>query len=149
MQLAAQSDYPVTGKDVPWKPFSFYEGFEYKMLAVDVERRTVEMILKFEPDCVCFYHRHLGPVASIVLAGEHHFFEVQPDGSRTKQIRTQGEFTMSQNPHAHIEGGGPEGGTIFFSLRCDQDDIYDIMDNDFNVIHEVTVQDFKAALDEW
>ena len=146
---AAAIDYPKTGEDIPWKPFSKYTGFVYKLLDVDVARRTVEMILKFEPDSVCFYHRHLGPVASLVLEGEHHIDEVQPDGSRVKKVRKAGEFAMSDGSHAHIEGGGPDGGVIFFSFRCDQDHIYDILDNDLNVVHEVTVQDFKNALDAW
>ena len=149
MELAETLDYPMTGRDVPWKPFGGYKGFVYKVLAADVERRTVEMLLKFEPNSDCFYHRHLGPVASLVLEGEHHFKEVMADGTRSEQVRRQGEFTMSTNPNAHIEGGGPEGGVIYFSLRADQDHIYDIMDNDLNVIREVTVQDFQAALNEW
>lgn len=148
-QAKTQTDYPKTGEDISWKPFSKYTGFVYKVLDVDVERRTVEMILKFEPNEVCFYHRHLGPVASIVLEGEHHFYEVDDEGNRTLQIRRAGEFTMSHKRHAHIEGGGPQGGVILFSLRADQDHIYDIMDDDLNVIHEVTVQDFKNAYDEW
>ena len=51
MQSAnALADVAVTGQDIPYKPFSFYEGFVYKLLHVDVEHRTVEMILKFEPE---------------------------------------------------------------------------------------------------
>ena len=149
MTIMAIADYPVTGRDIPWKPFSFYEGFVYKLLDVDVERRTVEMMLKFEPSSVCFYHRHLGPVASVVLEGEHHIEEIQDDGSRLTKVRRAGEFTMSHGSHAHIEGGGETGGVIFFSFRADQDHIYDIMDPELNILREVSVQDFKAAIDAW
>ena len=149
MSTLAAMDFPVTDRDVPWKPFGDYEGFVYKVLDVDVERRTVEMLLKFEPGCVCFYHRHLGPVASLVVQGEHLIDEVDDDGTRVQKIRRAGEFTMSDGRHAHIEGGGSAGGVIFFSLRADQDHIYDIMDENLNVVREVTVQDFKAALDAW
>ena len=149
MSASTLADVAVTGRDIPYKPFSFYEGFVYKLLDVDMAHRTVEMILKFEPDSVCFYHRHLGPVASLVLEGEHHIKEVHADGKEATSIRRAGEFTMSDHRHAHIEGGGPAGGVIFFSFRCEQDHIYDILDEDLNVVHQVTVQDFKAALDAW
>jgi hypothetical protein len=141
--------YPVTGRDIPFKPFGRYTGFDYKIVDVDVERRTVEMILRFEPNAQCFYHRHLGPVASVVLEGEHHVRHVDEAGVATDQVRTCGEFTMSHDESAHIEGGGPEGGTILFSLRGDQDHLYDILDDQLQLVHEVTVQDFRAALDDW
>ena len=149
MAQANVIDVPVTGQDVPWKPFAHYEGFVYKILDVDVERRTVDMVLQFEPNCVSFYHRHCGPVKPLVLEGEHHLVEVQADGSRLTKIPRQGEFTVSTGSHAHIEGGGPDGGTIFFSFHAEQDHIYDILDDELNVLHEVTVQDFKNSLDNW
>lgn len=149
MNASALADIAVTGRDIPYKPFSFYPGFVYKILDVDLAHRTVEMILKFEPDSVCFYHRHLGPVASLVLDGEHHIKEVRADGTVVSSVRRVGEFTMADHRHAHIEGGGPAGGVIFFSFRCEQDHIYDILDDDLKVAYQVTVQDFKAALDAW
>ncbi|MEM7405053.1 MAG: hypothetical protein AAF458_07150 [Pseudomonadota bacterium] len=150
--MSAQANaerFPVTDRDIAWKPFGDYEGFDYRILDVDVKRRTVEMMLRFEPDGECFYHRHHGPVASVVLEGEHHMTEVHDDGTVVKKVRTAGEYTMSHGGHAHIEGGGSVGGVIFFSLRSDQDHIYDIMDPDLNVVRAVTVQDFKAAMDGW
>lgn len=149
MTLPDPDAYPVTGESLPFKPFSHYSGFDYKLLSVDVERRTVEMILRFEPGAECFYHRHHGPVASLVLDGEHHVREVLTDGTRTDRVRTQGEFTMSDHDHAHIEGGGPGGGVIFFSLRADRDHMYDILDPQLGLLREVSVQDFRAALDAW
>jgi hypothetical protein len=149
MSAALPFDVPVTGQEIAWKPFANYQGFVYKILNVDVARRNVDMVLRFEPDSVCFYHRHWGPVASLVLEGEHHLQEVHADGSKVTKVRRQGEYTVSTGNHAHIEGGGPHGGTIFFSFRSDQDHIYDILDDKLAVVHEVTVQDFRDSLDNW
>ena len=37
------SSVEVTGRDIPWKPFGTCEGFVYKILGVDVDRRLLVM----------------------------------------------------------------------------------------------------------
>ena len=54
MAQANVIDVPVTDQDVPWRPFAHYEGFVYKILDVDVERRTVDMVLQFDPIACAF-----------------------------------------------------------------------------------------------
>ena len=73
--LDGRSSYSVVDGDRPWKPFGRYEGFDYKILDVDVARRTVDMLFRLEPDGVCFYHRHRSAVLALVLEGEHHIEE--------------------------------------------------------------------------
>ena len=38
---------------------------------------------------------------------------------------------------------------IFFSFRFEQDHIYDILDDDLNIVHQVMVHHFKDALNAW
>ena len=132
-----------------WKPFGSYEGFAYKILAVDVERRIVDMLFRFEPNRNCFYHRHTATVASFVLEGEHHLYEPDGRGGETHTVRGAGTFTVSEPGDLHLEGGGPQGGVVYFNLRGDSEHIYDILDDDLDLVREVSIHDFKKALDEW
>ena len=139
----------VTGRDIPWKRFGSCEGFVYKILDVDVERRTVDMVFHFEPSGMCFYHRHRSVVASLVLEGEHHIHEIDAGGARRHKVRKAGEMAFSTDGHAHTEGGGPDGAIVYFSFRGDHDHIYDILDDNFELVREVSIQDFRTAFERW
>ena len=144
-----QFDYEITNRDIPWKPFGSYEGFVYRILDVNPESRTVDMLFHFEPNRDCFYHRHLCGVASLVLEGQHRIREPDGQGSERLKLRSAGEFSFSAGGDTHIEGGGPEGAVVYFSFRGSQDHIYDILDENLNLVREVSVQDFKRAFDRW
>ena len=144
-----RTNYSVIGADRAWKPFARYDEFDYKILDVDVERRTVDMLFRFNPDGVCFYHRHRSAVLSFVVEGEHHIQEVDDSGSRTLKVRRAGEFAFSIDGHPHIEGGGPEGGVVYFSFRGTDDHIYDILDEDLKLVREVSIEDFRDAFENW
>ena len=144
-----RSNYRLIDGDRAWKPFEDYQGFDYKILNVDVERCTVDMLFRFQPNAVCFYHRHHSVVASFVLEGEHHIEEVDTGGQREKKVRRAGELAYSVDGLPHIEGGGPDGGVIYFSFRGSNDHIYDILDDELNLVREVSIHDFQKAFDAW
>ena len=139
----------VIGRDIPWKRFGSCEGFVYKILDVDVERRTVDMVFHFEPSGMCFYHRHRSAVASLVLEGEHHIHEIDADGARRRKVRKAGEIAFSNDGHADTEGGGPDGAIVYFSFRGDRDHIYDILDENLDLVRAVSIQDFRTAFERW
>ncbi|MFT5171977.1 MAG: hypothetical protein ACI8W7_000141 [Gammaproteobacteria bacterium] len=144
-----RSNYRVLEGDRDWKPFNHLDGFDYKILDVDVTRRTVDMLFRFEPDGVCFYHRHRSAVLAFVLEGEHHIEEIDDQGARVKKVRRAGELAYSIDGHPHIEGGGAQGGVIYFSFRGTDDHIYDILDEDLNLVREVSIHDFRKAYEQW
>ena len=135
-------------RDSRWHPFGDYTGFEYQILDVDRERCTVDMLFHFEPDGMCFYHRHHSVVMTHTLAGEHHIHEVDDDGGKHHKVRPAGTFAYSSDGHAHIEGGGPEGAVVLFSFRGTSDHIYDILNDDLSLRREVTIDDFFRAYEE-
>ena len=142
--------HPATGSDIGWKTFADLPGFTYKILHVDVDRREIDMLFRFEPNGMCFHHRHLTPVTSIVLEGEHVVKEYDSDGNERISVRPTGRYTVSESGgDAHIEGGGENGAVVLFNFRGADDHIYDIMDEKLNVVREVSIHDFKRAFDEW
>jgi hypothetical protein len=145
-ELAAK--YRLDGRDVEWHAFGEYTGFEYTLLDVNVEKRTVEMVFRFEPNQNCFNHRHVSPSVSLVLEGEHHIFEQDGRGGTVRQVRPAGTFAIGLGGDIHIEGGGDSGATVYFSMRGDSDHIYDILDEDLKTVREVSIQDFARALEK-
>ena len=141
--------HPETGEAIEWKTFGGLPGFVYKVLNVDVPRCEIDMLFYFEPNGECFHHRHVTKVTSIVLEGEHVVREYDEAGKERISRRPAGQFTVSEGGDPHIEGGGPEGAVVLFNFSGDSEHIYDIMDEDLNVVREVTIHDFKKALDEW
>ena len=144
-QLA--DNYRLTDKDINWHSFGKFTGFVYTILDVNVEKRTIDMMFKFEPKQNCFYHRHVSPAISLVLEGEHHIYDRDDNGKELLKIRPAGTFAISEGGDVHIEGGGENGCPVFFSMRADNDHIYDILDDDLNIVHKVSIHDFAETFE--
>lgn len=125
---------------VKWKDF-LTEGCYYRLLHVDVAAKTAEMLVKFEPNCQCLYHRHRAVVSTLVLEGEQHLYDQTPHGEVLK-IKPAGSFSVGGMDEVHIEGGGAEGTVLFFSMRTDSDVIYEILDKNLRLKRSITVADF-------
>ena len=147
--LDLERPHPRTGAAIGWKRFGDLPGFTYKILNVDADRNEIDMVFWFEPNGVCFHHRHKTRVTSIVLEGEHVVREYDSAGNERVSVRPTGQYTMSDGGDAHIEGGGENGAMVLFNFRGDGPHIYDIMDEQLNVVREVHIADFQRAFDEW
>jgi hypothetical protein len=137
--------YRFGGKDVLWEAFMTYEGFDVALLNIDEAHRTIDFLFRFQPDRRCMFHRHIAPTRSLVIEGEHHIFECQPDGAREHRVNPAGTWSQNDAPEIHIEGGGPDGAVVFMSVRAEGDHIYDLLDEDLNTVRTVTFDDFKKA----
>ena len=139
----------VTGRDIPWKRFGSCEGFVYKILDVDVERRTVDMVFHFEPSGMCFYHRHSfrgrEPGARRRALHPRDRTPAGPDGTRSaRPARWRSAPTGTRTPRRR-----PDGRIVYFSFRGDHDHIYDILDDNLELVREVSIQDFRTAFERW
>jgi hypothetical protein len=130
-------------RNIRWYKLGDFEHFVYAMLEVDPERKIIDAVLKFEPNEKIFLHRHLALTNTMVLQGEHRIYE--PDGT-LKEIRPVGSYTSSlASRDAHREGGGPEGAVVFYSIRFDEETIFEILDDSQNVVGTLGLQDFTAV----
>lgn len=139
--------YQFDTSDIEWKKF-ITDGTWYKLLHVDVPARTADMIVKFEPGARCMYHRHAATTMSLVLEGELHVTEMSPEGEQTR-VKRAGDFSAGSKGEIHIEGGGNEGVVVYFSMRGDTDQIYDLLNADLSLRKAITVQDFAQDMEYW
>jgi quercetin dioxygenase-like cupin family protein len=115
------------------------------MLDVDAQKKLVDLILKFEPNQQIFLHRHLALTNTLVVQGEHRLYE--PNGA-LKEVRPVGSYTSSPPGDPHREGGGDEGGVVFYSIRGEDDTLFEVLNDDLNVVATLGMQDFIAAFAE-
>jgi len=77
---------------------------------------------------------------TFVMQGEHRLYE--PDG-KLKEIRAVGSYMSSPAGDAHREGGGSDQDVIvFFNIRRKDGVLYELLDDDLNVIGTLSTQDF-------
>ncbi|MBI2801769.1 MAG: hypothetical protein HYX63_16095 [Gammaproteobacteria bacterium] len=125
---------------VEWHKF-FTPGTWYRILSVDVAARQADMLVKFERDSQCMYHRHAACTSTLVLEGELRVRE-QLDGKEIIKIKSAGSYSVGGEGEIHIEGSGSEQAIIFFGMRSDTDVIYEFLNEDLSLRRAVTVADF-------
>ena len=150
MSAASEAvSYQFDDSNITWLPFGNYKGLAYTILDVDVERRTADVMFRFDPDTSCFYHRHVAASSAIVVAGEHRVFEVdEATGEETLSVKPVGTFTRKEGGDVHIEGGGPEGCTVFMHMEAETDRMYDVLEDDLSLKMSVDVHQFKKVWDQ-
>ena len=143
---SAMTHYNFDDRKMRWFNFGDFKHFVFAMYDVDRERRLVDFILKFEPNEQIFLHRHLALTNTLVVQGEHRLYE--PNGL-LKEIRPTGSYTSTPPGEPHREGGGNEGAVVFYSVRAgDGDVLFEVLDDDLNVVGALSMADFSEALEE-
>lgn len=125
---------------VEWGDF-FTHGTYYRILNVDLKAGAADMLVKFEPNSQCMYHRHAATTSTLVLEGELRVRE-QVDGAEVVKVKAAGSYSYGGEGEVHIEGSGEEQAIIFFGMRTDTDVIYELLNEDLTLRRAVTVADF-------
>jgi hypothetical protein len=133
---------------IEWRPF-ITPGCFYKLLHVDVPNRQTDMLVKFEANSECMYHRHAATTTTLVLEGELRVREQAPDGEVVK-VKPAGSYSTGGEGEVHIEGSGDAPAIIFFSMRTETDVIYELLNPDLSLRKAITVEDFdRDWRDKW
>ncbi len=136
------TSYNFDDRNIQWHKFGDFEHFVYSILNIDETNQIFDVLFKFDANKQIFIHRHKVFNTTFVVQGEHRLFE--PNGE-IKEIRAVGSFTSSPaNDAAHREGGGDEGAVVLFSIRGNEDVLYEILDDEANLIATLTRQDLVA-----
>lgn len=130
---------------VKWIQFPGFAGLYYNVLEVDDNDRLVQMLMKFEPGVTCVPHRHVGPVKTLVLEGEHLIYKVD-DPEKLVDTRAAGTYTSHDGDESHIEAGGPDGAVILLSMTPVEGNIWETYDHELRVDRISTVEDFRRGL---
>ena len=100
------------------------------------------MLVKFEPDSQCMYHRHACCTSTLVLEGELRVRE-QLDGGEVLKVKPAGSYSMGGEGEIHIEGSGAQEAIIYFGMSSDSDVIYELLNEDLSLRRAVTGADFE------
>jgi quercetin dioxygenase-like cupin family protein len=132
--------YPFDDRNIHWQQLGDFKHFVYSVLDIDEERQIVDVIFKFDPHQQIILHRHKALNKSLVVQGEHRLYEAN---GQIKEIRAVGSYTSSPaSDEPHRECGGDEGAVVFFSIRGNDDILYEILDDEQNLVGTLTLQDF-------
>ena len=140
------TSYCFDDRNIRWHKFGDFTGFVVAMFDVDEKKNLVDFLVKFDPDSRIFCHRHVAHTHTFVVEGEHRLYE--PDGKAVKEVRSTGTYTSSPPGDVHREGGGADGCIVFYSVRGEEDRLFDVLDDELNVTATLRTQDFKDALEE-
>jgi quercetin dioxygenase-like cupin family protein len=142
---AAMMSYAFDDRHMRWYTLGDFEHFVFAMLDVDVSQKIVDFILKFPPNQQIFLHRHLALTNTFVVQGEHRMYE--PHGA-LKEVRPVGSYTSTPPGEPHREGAGDEGGVVFYSVRGKDGVLFEVLDDDLNVVGTLSMEDFIGAWEE-
>ena len=135
--------YAFDDRNIHWQTLGDFEHFLFTVLDVDEEKKLVDALVKYEPNEKIFLHRHLAQTNTLVVQGEHRFYE--SDGS-LREARPAGTYTITAaDTTPHSEGGGADGAVVLYSLRAEQDCLFEILDEGLNVVGTLSLQDFLDA----
>jgi len=125
--------------NIDWQILGSYKHLHYSILDVDSAEATADVLFKFAANEKIFLHRHLGHNHTFVIQGEHLIYH--PDGV-LKEIRPVGSMTStppSEDPHR--EGAGDQDAIVAFSMRRRKGVMYEILDDDMNIVDTISFQD--------
>lgn len=128
--------------NIPFYPMPGLEGLEVYVYDLDTERQIADAVFRFAPNLRVANHRHVSQTNMLILSGELVMYEA--DGS-VKERRPAGRYYRGTADDAHVEGGGPDGAVVFYSVRGHGDDkIIEILGDDAQVLGTLTFDDIAA-----
>lgn len=131
-------------REVTGEPgLSYKVHHDYTILGHDLEAGTLDMLVRWGRDGGhCPMHRHRSTTTVLVLAGEQHLCDINPDGSRgAEKVRRAGDYALSVGDQVpHLESGGADGGVAFFASHANDGVLYELIDEEMNVLADVTIE---------
>jgi hypothetical protein len=125
----------------------------YTILGYSKAAGTLDMLVRWGNDGGhCNLHRHIATTTVFVIEGEQHLYDYDANGNKADQprIRRNGDYGLSVGAEKpHLERGGPEGGLALFSTRSNNGVLYEILDDDFNLILPITIDFLVADFNEF
>ncbi|MGR9115613.1 MAG: regulator [Gammaproteobacteria bacterium] len=133
------TNYLFDDANINWQTLGDFEHLLYSILDIDERNKIIDVIFKFAARRQIVLHRHRALNNTFVIQGEHRLYEA--DG-RLKEIRPVGSYTSSlPSDELHREGGGDEDVIVLFSIRGNDGVLYEILDDDFNIIATIGMSD--------
>lgn len=136
------TQYNFDDSNIKWQQLGDFKHFVVSVLDIDVENNTIDALFKFDPHQQIVLHRHVALNKTFVVQGEHRLYE--PNGE-LKEVRPVGMYkTCPADINPHRECGGDNGAVVLFSMRGSNGPLYEILDDDGNIVGELTKDDAIA-----
>src|SRR5215469_5958348 len=137
--------YAFDDRNIRWNKLGELKHFVFAVLDIDIPRKVVDFIIKFDPNRQIVLHRHAALTNTMVIQGEHRLYE--PDGT-LKEVRAVGSYTSSQPGEPHREGAGDQPAVVLYSVRGKDGVLFELMNDDLHVIGTLSMEDFAQALEQ-
>ena len=129
-----------------WKHYTGSDKFDYPidywsaLLSARADGH-VDLLYRWEPNSYCHFHRHSADTTSLVLEGELHVIDIDPNTGEELgvKIRPAGDFASKAPGDVHMERGGPEGALVFFSLYSEDGSLAETLASDGRVLGTSTI----------
>ena len=113
----------LKNENLEWNRYTEGSDFDYPIdysdAILDVrEDGRLEILVKWEPNCYCHFHRHTAEISSLILEGELHVTDIDLETGKElgERIRVTGDFAHKEPGDVHMERGGPNGALVLFSI---------------------------------
>jgi quercetin dioxygenase-like cupin family protein len=131
--------YNFDDRNIHWNKLGDFEHLVYSILDIDEKNKITDVLFKFAANQQIVLHRHMAHNNTFVIQGEHRLYETNGE---IKEIRPIGSYTSSPpSDEPHREGGGDQDVVVFFSIRGNDGILYEVLDNDLNLLATISMQD--------
>jgi len=146
----------LDNNNLQWQLYTGGDAFDYPIDYSDAvldarEDGRLELLVKWEPNCYCHFHRHMAETTSLVLQGELRVTDIDLATGETldTRIRTTGDFAHKESGDVHMEQAGPEGALVLFSIydSTGKGQLAQSLSSDGQVITTTTIERIFKRLD--
>ena len=139
----------LNNENLKWRRYTEGDAFDYPIdysdAVLDVrEDGRLEILVKWEPNCYCHFHRHTAETSSLVLEGELLVTDIDIETGKEigQRVRIAGDFVHKQPGDVHMEQGGANGALVLFNIYAPSEEgkLAESLDKDGCVISTSTIE---------
>ncbi|MDG1244164.1 MAG: hypothetical protein P8N66_05700 [Porticoccaceae bacterium] len=139
----------LNNENLKWRRYTEGDAFDYPIdysdAVLDVrEDGRLEILVKWEPNCYCHFHRHTAETSSLVLEGELLVTDIDIETGKDigQRVRGAGDFVHKQPGDVHMEQGGANGALVLFNIYAPSEDgkLVESLEEDGSVISTSTIE---------
>ena len=139
----------LNNENLQWRRYTEGDAFDYPIdysdAVLDVrEDGRLEILVKWEPNCYCHFHRHTAETSSLVLEGELLVTDIDIETGKEigQRVRGAGDFVHKQPGDVHMEQGGANGALVLFNIYAPSEDgkLVESLEEDGSVISTSTIE---------
>ena len=139
----------LNNENLKWRRYTEGDAFDYPIdysdAVLDVrEDGRLEILVKWEPNCYCHFHRHTAETSSLVLEGELLVTDIDIETGKEigQRVRVAGDFAHKQPGDVHMEQGGANGALVLFNIYAPSEEgkLVESLEEDGSVISTSTIE---------